>query len=112
MVELRELCGSDLRVIDPEHLDGVFFTGFEAVLVDPDHRLLPRVDAGLRTRSRLLDPKFRNASIDGSGHASHILDLGDVGHRLVGKFVGEPLDVMRPTPRVDGLGRTAFLLQE
>ena len=112
LVELRQLGGADLGVLDLEDLDVVFLVGRKAVLVDPDHRLLTRIDAGLGAGGSLLDAQLRDAGLDRGGHAAHLLDLGDVRHCLVGQFIREPLDMVAPAPRVDGAGRAALLLQE
>ena len=99
LIELCQLGGADFGVLDLEDLYRIFFAGLEAVLVDTDHRLLPRIDAGLCAGGGLLDAQLRDAGLDRSGHAAHLLDLGDVRHCLVGQFIREPLDMVAPAPR-------------
>ena len=86
LIELCQLGGADFGVLDLEDLYRIFFAGLEAVLVDTDHRLLPRIDAGLCAGGGLLDAQVRDAGLDRSGHAAHLLDLGDVRHGLVRQF--------------------------
>ena len=112
LIELRQLGGTDLGVLDLEDLDVVFLVGRKAVLVDTDDRLLTRINAGLGAGGGLLDTQLRDASLDRSGHTAHLLDLGDVRHCLVCQFIGEPLDMVAAAPRVDSAGRAALLLQE
>ena len=112
LIELRQLGDADLGVLDLEDLDVVFLVGRKAVLVDPDHRLLTRIDAGLGAGGGLLDAQLRDAGLNRGSHAAHFLDLGDVRHGLVRQFIGEPLDMVAAAPRVDGAGRAALLLQE
>ena len=81
------------------------------VFVDADHRLRAGIDARLRARRGFLDAQFRQAGLDGAGHAAELLDFFDVAAGLVGEIVGEPLDIERAAPRIDHARGAAFPLQ-
>ena len=52
--------------------------GGNLVFVHTDDGLLARVDARLGTRGGFLDTQFRNAVVDGLGHAPVLSDLLDM----------------------------------
>ena len=108
--ELLELFGPHLGVFDLENLD--LLVVVDSVLVHADEWLLARVDARLRAGGSLLDAEFRQALVDGLRHAAGLLHLRDVATSLVGELGGEPLDVVRPRPWIDGTRGARLLLEQ
>ena len=109
-LQFGNLRRADRRVVDLEDLERLVAIGH--ITVDADDRLLARVDARLGASGRLLDPHLGDAGLDRLGHAASGFDLLDVGPGPLGKVVGEPLDVGRTGPRVDGAGRARLLLDD
>ena len=97
-------------VFDFEDLDvGVLV---HLILVDPDDRLLPGVDAGLGPCGGFLDPQFGDAVADGLRHPPVRGDLGDVCAGPLRELVGQPLHVVGATPRVDRADGAGLLLKQ
>ena len=109
-LQLLDLGSAHGGIVDFQDVDlGVTL---DLVLVDADHRLLARVDAGLRAGGCFLDARLRDAGLDGLGHAAHRLDLLDVRPGLLGQILRQPLDEIAAAPWVDHIGCAGFLLQE
>jgi hypothetical protein len=82
------------------------------VLVDADNGLLAGVDARLRLGGRFLDAHFRNAGLDGLGHAAQLFDLGDVLHRPAARSCVNRSTKYDCRPKGRSPGGARFLLQE
>ncbi len=109
-LQLGDLLLAHGLVVDLEDVDLGLVV--DAVLVDADDGLLAAVDARLRARGRFLDAHLGNAGGDRLGHAAEPLDLLDVGERLAGELVGQPLDVVAAAPRIDDAAGAGLLLQQ
>ena len=106
--ELGDLLGEHRGVVDVEHVDELGVG--DLVLVDADDDLLALIDAGLAASSGLFDAELGHAGLDGLGHAAQLLDLIDEGLGLVDQLVGERLDVVAATERIDDVGDAGLLL--
>jgi hypothetical protein len=106
--EFLDLACAHGCVVDLQDVDRRLIRGAEGV--HADDLLMTGIDAGLRSRRGLLDLQLRNARLDGLRHAAQLLDLLDVSPGLLRQFIGEALDIVGATPRVDDARGAAFLL--
>ena len=108
--QLVQLHAAHGGIVHLQHGDVFFLVQQE--FVHADHGLRAAVDARLRIGRGLFDAQFRQAFLDGLGHAAHLFDFGDVGEGLFGKVVRQAFDIVGAAPHIDCLARAAFLLQE
>ena len=110
LLQFGELLGPHPAVLHLENIDiGVLV---DLILVHTDHRLLSGVDSRLGSRRRLLDAQLGNAIADRLRHSPTLGHLGDVRASALRQLMGQPFDVVRASPRVDGPGGAGLLLQQ
>ena len=72
---------------------------------------MPRIDVGLGSGCRFLDPQLWQAGLDGSGHATKRLDFLDMGRGPRDQPLGELLEKIGASKRVDDMRHIRLVLQ-
>ena len=91
-VELVDLCRSHGGIVHFQNIDGTLVECLETV--DPDHRLIARINARLCFGCGFLDTQFRDARLDGFCHAAELFDFLHMLPRAGSEIMRQPLDII------------------
>ena len=81
-------------------------------LRDADDLALLGLELALQLVGGIGDLSLRESRLEGANHATHLVDLADVGPRALLGLVGERLDEVGAAERVDGVGHARLLGQD
>ena len=109
-LELGDLFGAHLGIVDLAHFDRVF--AVEPIAVDAHDHFLAPVDAGLAQGGGLFDLELGSAGLHRLGHAALGFGLGDQGASAFDQLGGQRFHIVGASERVDHVGDAAFVLQD